>query len=66
MIGCASIGCSADYRHDDEIFSGARIERDGCRFVAWVGQTLQHQVDLLSYVDVFRTLAAHQRDQGAD
>jgi len=25
--------------------------------VAWVGQTLQHQVDLLSYVDVFRTLA---------
>jgi len=34
--------------------------------VAWVGQTLQHQVDLLSYVDVFRTLAAHQRDQGAD
>jgi DHA2 family multidrug resistance protein len=25
--------------------------------VAWVGQTLQHQVDLLAYIDVFRTLA---------
>jgi DHA2 family multidrug resistance protein len=25
--------------------------------VAWVGQTLQHQVDLLSYIDVFWTLA---------
>jgi DHA2 family multidrug resistance protein len=25
--------------------------------VAWVGQTLQHQVDLLAYIDVFRALA---------
>ncbi len=25
--------------------------------VAWVGQTLQHQIDLLAYVDVFWTLA---------
>jgi hypothetical protein len=25
--------------------------------VAWVGQTLQHQVDLLAYIDVFRSLA---------
>jgi DHA2 family multidrug resistance protein len=25
--------------------------------VAWVGQTLQHQVDLLAYIDVFWTLA---------
>jgi DHA2 family multidrug resistance protein len=25
--------------------------------IAWVGQTLQHQVDLLAYVDVFRSLA---------
>jgi MFS transporter, DHA2 family, multidrug resistance protein len=25
--------------------------------VAWVGRTLQHQVDLLAYIDVFRTLA---------
>jgi len=25
--------------------------------VAWVGQTLQHQIDLLSYIDVFWTLA---------
>jgi DHA2 family multidrug resistance protein len=25
--------------------------------IAWVGQTLQHQVDLLAYIDVFWTLA---------
>ena len=25
--------------------------------IAWVGQTLQHQIDLLAYVDVFWTLA---------
>jgi len=25
--------------------------------VAWVGQTLQHQVDLLAYIDVFWSLA---------
>ena len=25
--------------------------------VAWIGQTLQHQVDLLAYIDVFRSLA---------
>jgi DHA2 family multidrug resistance protein len=25
--------------------------------IAWVGQTLQRQIDLLSYIDVFRTLA---------
>jgi DHA2 family multidrug resistance protein len=25
--------------------------------IAWVGQTLQHQIDLLAYIDVFWTLA---------
>jgi DHA2 family multidrug resistance protein len=25
--------------------------------IAWVGQTLQHQVDLLAYIDVFWALA---------
>ena len=25
--------------------------------VAWVGQTLQHQIDLLAYIDVFWTLS---------
>jgi MFS transporter, DHA2 family, multidrug resistance protein len=25
--------------------------------IAWVGQTLQHQIDLLAYIDVFWVLA---------
>ncbi|WP_409977491.1 hypothetical protein [Bradyrhizobium sp. SZCCHNR3117] len=25
--------------------------------IAWVGQTLQHQIDLLAYIDVFWTLS---------
>lgn len=29
--------------------------------IAWVGQTVQHQVDLLAYIDMFRTLVSFTR-----
>jgi DHA2 family multidrug resistance protein len=36
---------------------GSNASDAASQAVAWVGQTLQHQVDLLAYVDVFWTLA---------
>ena len=36
---------------------GSNASDAASQAVAWVGQTLQHQVDLLAYIDVFRTLA---------
>jgi DHA2 family multidrug resistance protein len=36
---------------------GSNASDAAAQAIAWVGQTLQHQVDLLAYIDVFRTLA---------
>ena len=36
---------------------GSNASDAASQAIAWVGQTLQHQVDLLAYVDVFWTLA---------
>ncbi|MDE2061760.1 MAG: DHA2 family efflux MFS transporter permease subunit [Bradyrhizobium sp.] len=36
---------------------GSNASEAASQAVAWVGQTLQHQVDLLAYIDVFWTLA---------
>ncbi len=36
---------------------GSNASGAASQAVAWVGQTLQHQVDLLAYIDVFWTLA---------
>jgi MFS transporter, DHA2 family, multidrug resistance protein len=36
---------------------GSNASDAASQAVAWVGQTLQHQVDLLAYIDVFRSLA---------
>jgi len=36
---------------------GSNASDAASQAVAWVGQTLQHQIDLLAYIDVFRSLA---------
>jgi MFS transporter, DHA2 family, multidrug resistance protein len=36
---------------------GSNAADAAAQATAWVGQTLQHQVDLLAYIDVFWTLA---------
>src|SRR5215831_6199753 len=36
---------------------GSNASDAASQAIAWVGQTLQHQVDLLAYIDVFRSLA---------
>jgi MFS transporter, DHA2 family, multidrug resistance protein len=36
---------------------GSNASDAASQVVAWVGQTLQHQVDLLAHIDVFRSLA---------
>jgi DHA2 family multidrug resistance protein len=36
---------------------GSNASDAASQAVAWVGRTLQHQVDLLAYIDVFWTLA---------
>ena len=36
---------------------GSNASDAASQAVAWVGQTLQRQVDLLAYIDVFRSLA---------
>ena len=36
---------------------GSSASDAAAQAVAWVGQTLQHQVDLLAHIDVFWTLA---------
>lgn len=36
---------------------GSNASDAAAQAVAWVGRTLQHQVDLLAYIDVFWTLA---------
>jgi len=37
--------------------SGSNASDAAGQAIAWVGQTLQHQIDLLAYIDVFWTLA---------
>jgi hypothetical protein len=36
---------------------GSNASEAASQAIAWVGQTLQHQVDLLAYIDVFWSLA---------
>jgi DHA2 family multidrug resistance protein len=36
---------------------GSNAEEAAAQALAWVGQTLQRQIDLLAYIDVFWTLA---------
>jgi DHA2 family multidrug resistance protein len=55
-IAPCDIGYQQTVRCHEPFFPGARIQ---CirRRVAGRGQTLQHQVDLFAYIDVFRSLA---------
>jgi DHA2 family multidrug resistance protein len=36
---------------------GSKTSDAAGQAIAWVGQTLQHQIDLIAYIDVFWTLA---------
>jgi DHA2 family multidrug resistance protein len=36
---------------------GSSASKAASQAIAWVGQTLQHQIDLLAYIDAFWTLA---------
>jgi DHA2 family multidrug resistance protein len=36
---------------------GSNASEAASQAIAWVGQTLQHQIDLLAYIDAFWTLA---------